>query len=292
MKIWAFSDLHLEFGVPFRHRPPADVDVIVCAGDVATKGVAPSIEWMLSNFGREIPIVFVAGNHEYYGASMQESIRNAENAQEYPNLHFLENDLVEIDGVLFVGGTLWTDFSLFGREPSLAMAAAQTGMNDFKRIKYTKIPFRKFRPIHAFRKHQETRDYLFSELRKRIAQHTVVVSHHAPSHRSISAEFRDDPLSPCYASDLEELIDETQPTAWIHGHVHHHCDYMIGDTRVIANPRGYPGESSGFEPAFTVEISANRGFKVELALDILDRVPPAEPDPGDEYPDHDGTPQS
>ncbi|MGO8005021.1 metallophosphoesterase [Rhizobium ruizarguesonis] len=254
MKIWVISDLHLEFGVPFSHRPPADADVVVCAGDVLTKGIVPSIEYLLGNFGREIPVVFVAGNHEYYGASVMESIRDAEIAEEYPHLHFLENDVVEIDGVLFIGGTLWTDFRLFGREPSLATAAAQDAMNDFKRIKFSKTPFQKFRPIHAFRKHQETRDFIFSELQKRTGQQTVVVSHHAPSHRSVSAEFLDDPLAPCYASDLEDFILETLPTVWVHGHVHHRNDYQISDTRVVSNPRGYPGEKTGFDPAFVVEV--------------------------------------
>ncbi|XAZ19561.1 metallophosphoesterase (plasmid) [Sinorhizobium sp. B11] len=255
MKIWVISDLHAEFGEPFPHRPPVGVDVIVCAGDILTKGIVPSIEWLLRHFSRDIPIVFIAGNHEFYGASLLGGLRNAEIAENYPYLHFLENDVVEIDGVLFVGGTLWTDFGLFGREPSLAMAAAENGMNDYKRIKYSTTPFQRFRPIHAFRKHAETRDFIFSELRKRMGQKTVVVSHHAPSPRSILSAYRDDPLTSCYASDLEDLILETLPTVWIHGHVHHRNDYQISDTRVVSNPRGYPGEKTGFDPDFTLEIS-------------------------------------
>ncbi|MGO7904201.1 metallophosphoesterase [Rhizobium leguminosarum] len=254
MKIWVISDLHAEFGVPFNHRPPADADVVVCAGDVVTKGIVPSIEWLLRHFGRDIPTVFVAGNHEFYGASLVGSLRNADVAREFPYLHFLENNVVEIDGVLFVGGTLWTDFRLFEREPSLAMAAAENGMNDYRRIKYSTTPFERFRPIHAFRRHVETRDFIFSELRKRIGQKTVVVSHHAPSSRSILPAYRDDPLTPCYASDLEDLILETLPTVWVHGHVHHRNDYRISDTRVVSNPRGYPGEKTGFDPALVIEV--------------------------------------
>lgn len=86
---------------------------------------------------------------------------------------------------------------------------------------------------------------------------------------------------------------EVGPTLWVHGHVHHRNDYMVGDTRVVSNARGYPGEETGFDPCFTVEISANHGSKDELvasALAILDRAPQADPDPGDEIPDDDGTP--
>ncbi|WP_049732408.1 metallophosphoesterase [Rhizobium ecuadorense] len=295
MKLWLISDLHLEFGVPFKYLPPEDADVLVCAGDVVTKGILPSIAWLTHNIAREIPTVFVAGNHEFYGASLEESIRSAGIATASPNFHFLENNVVEIGGVTFLGGTLWSDYRLFDRNPEVAMAYAKAGMNDYKRIKLSKEPFRKFQPIHAFRKHQETKAFLATELRKRRGQNTVVITHHAPSERSISPEFKNDPLSGCYASNLEALIDETQPAAWIHGHVHHRCDYMIGSTRVVANPRGYPGERSAFDPAFTVEISENHSSNNELvasALAILDRTPQAEPDPGDEFPAYGGTPET
>ncbi|MDH2092424.1 metallophosphoesterase [Rhizobium pusense] len=254
MKIWVFSDLHVEFGVPFKHLPPEDADVVVCAGDIATKGILPSIEWLTQNIARTIPIVFVAGNHEFYGASFQESIRNAEIAANYPDFHFLENDVVEIDDVTFVGGTLWSDFRLFDRNPEVAMAYAKAGMNDYRRIKFSKEPYRKFQPIHAYRKHQETKAFLATELRRLRGRNTVVVTHHAPSGQSISPEFKDDPLSGCYASNLEDLIVETQPAVWIHGHVHHKNNYRIGETTIVSNPRGYPGESSGFEPELVVEI--------------------------------------
>ena len=135
MKIWVFSDLHLEFGVPFKTDPPKDIDVVVCAGDVLTRGITPSMKWLAQNVARIIPVVFVAGNHEFYGSAINESLRGAEQAAGFENLHFLENAAVEIDGVAFVGGTLWSDFRLFGRNPEVAMSYAQSGMNDYKKIK-------------------------------------------------------------------------------------------------------------------------------------------------------------
>ncbi|WP_315860405.1 metallophosphoesterase [Rhizobium leguminosarum] len=101
MNIWTFSDLHLEFGDPFNTDPPKDVDVVVCAGDVLTRGVTPSIKWLAKNVARTVPVVFVAGNHEFYNASINESMREVERGSGFQNLHFLENDAVEIGGVVF-----------------------------------------------------------------------------------------------------------------------------------------------------------------------------------------------
>ncbi|RVN92806.1 metallophosphoesterase [Sinorhizobium meliloti] len=254
MRIWIVSDLHLEFQWPFEEPRPDNVDALVCAGDVMTKGVVPSIKW-LAKFAPDIPVVFVAGNHEFYDSCLQSDILEARKAaKDHPRLHFLENDAVEIGDVRFIGGTLWSDFRLFGRKPEVCMSYAQSGMNDFRKIKYSKTPYCKFRPIHAYGKHVETRNYIAAELRERPRRKKVVVTHHAPSPRSIAAEFRHDPLSACYASDLEDLIYEDGPTLWVHGHVHHRSDYLIGDTRLVSNARGYPGEDTGFDPGFCMEI--------------------------------------
>lgn len=255
VKLWIISDLHLEFGHPFGQLPPPEADVMVCAGDLLTRGVVPSIEWLAANIPSSMPIVFTAGNHEYYSASMQESIRDARLLRErYPDIHFLENEAVEIGDVRFVGATLWTDFRLNGGDPELAMAAAQSGMNDYKKIKFSKLPFQKFKPIHAYRKHQESRAFLKSVLDTASARKTVVVTHHAPSARSIAPEFQGDQLSACYASELENLIGHNNPQLWVHGHVHHHVDYRMGGTRVVANPRGYPGERTAFDAQLVIDI--------------------------------------
>ena len=253
MKLWIVSDLHCEFGEPFEVSPPADADVCICAGDLLTKGVVPSLAWLANKFAQKMPVLFVAGNHEFYGEALQESLCEAKKINSH-NLHFLENDVLKIDDVIFVGGTLWSDFRLYGRDPQVAMSYAQERMNDFKKVKLSKKPYSKFRPIHAYRKHVETRDFLVNELRKHHGKKIVAVTHHAPSACSIAPEFTDDPLSACYASDLDNIIREVGPSLWVHGHVHHRNDYPIGKTRIVSNPRGYPGENNGFEPAFVVEI--------------------------------------
>ncbi|MDE3783409.1 metallophosphoesterase [Sinorhizobium meliloti] len=254
MKLWIISDLHLEFGQPFV-GPPPDADVLVCAGDLLTRGIVPSIEWLATNIPSSMPVVFTAGNHEYYAGSMLESIRDARLLRDrYPDIHFLENETVDIGDVRFIGATLWTDFRLNGGDPELAMAAAQSGMNDYRKIKFSKLPYRKFKPIHAYRKHHESRAFLKSALENATARKTVVLTHHAPSSRSIPPEFKGDPLSACYASDLEDLLVEGQPDLWVHGHVHQKVHCQVGKTKLIANPRGYPGETTAFDPQLVIEI--------------------------------------
>lgn len=260
MRAWIISDLHLEFGQRFDLAVPSDADVAIVAGDITVKGIVPTLQWIANTIAPRLPVIVVAGNHEFYGAAMVTSIEDARAfAKEVVNIHFLENDTVTLGGVTFVGGTLWTDFKLGDRDPEVTMYTAAHGsgghrMSDYKHIKYTKIPFRKFKPIQAYRKHVETRDYIASELRVHPKRRTVIVTHHAPSIRSIDWKDRDDPLAPCYASALDALIMETQPVMWVHGHIHKRVEYHIGMTKIIANPRGYPGERSSFEPDLTVDI--------------------------------------
>ncbi|MBB3914600.1 metallophosphoesterase [Rhizobium fabae] len=257
MRLWIASDLHLEFyGAKATFELP-DADVFVCAGDVLDKGIVPSLEWLAETIAPTMQVVCVAGNHEFYRASMVESIRAAkEAALRYPNVHFLENDAVVIDGLRFLGTTLWTDFRLMGDDTAPAMYAAKAGMKDYKKIKFSKTPYQAFKPLHAYRKHQEARLFLSRALSENYNGKTVVVSHHAPSARSISAESKQDLLSAAYASDMEALILEYEPALWVHGHVHHLCDYMINGTRVACNPMGYPDEKQvvAFNPRLTIEV--------------------------------------
>ncbi|MCJ9691356.1 metallophosphoesterase [Rhizobium sp. PRIMUS64] len=254
MRIWIASDLHLEFEGAKTTLDPPDADVFVCAGDVLDRGIVPSLEWLAETVAPSMPVVFVAGNHEFYRTSLVESIRAAKEAAfRYPNVHFLENDAVVIDGVRFLGTTLWTDFRLLSEDTTLVMDAAQRGLRDYEKIKFSKTPYKAFRPLHAYRKHQEARLFLSKALAEQHDGKTVVVSHHAPSVLSISDDEKGGDLSAAYASDLAGLILEHAPTLWVHGHVHHSCDYNVGSSRVLCNPAGYPGEYDGFQPQLVVE---------------------------------------
>lgn len=248
MKIRIFSDLHLEFEdfVP----PKLDSDVIVLAGDIALKTHA--IPWAVKYF-QDIPVLYVLGNHEFYGTALPKHIGKMKAAAQGTNVIVLENDSVEIADTVFFGCTLWTDFDLFGNGP-LAQYDAQTNMTDFRKIKHSP-EYRRLYPRDLIVKHIDSKRWLSMQLDEASAKKKVVVTHHAPSIHSIPACYKEDRLSPAYASNLDNFIVETNPNLWIHGHIHDSSDYLIDETRVLCNPRGYRDENNlKFNPQLVVEI--------------------------------------
>lgn len=256
MKIRVLSDLHLEFSN--WSPPPCDEDVVVLAGDIH-EGHA-GIAWARKYFGAR-PIVYVPGNHEYYGRDL-DGIRNGlrEGGRKH-DVHVLDADEVVIDGVRFCGATLWTDFELEGSHPKAvgrAMRKCQAGMADFHVIRRWGSALW---PEDTREIHHAQRDWLRRALAGRtslgegFAGRTVVVTHHAPCARSIAPRFAGDALNPAFASDLTDLMTP-EVQLWIHGHMHNSSDYVERGTRVICNPRGYmPLEPNpDFDPKLTVEV--------------------------------------
>ena len=248
MRLHILSDLHLEFA-PFT-PPRVQADVVVLAGDVHTG--TDGFQWVRRTFPKQ-PVIYVLGNHEFYGEQIPKLTEDIKVAAAGSNVHVLENDRVEFGRVVFLGATLWTDFRLHG-DPVLAELAAIVGMPDFWRIRV--IPsYRRFRPADARQFHARTVEWLTRQMADARGRKVVVVTHHAPSPQSIAPEFRNDPLNPAFVSDLDPLIAASGAVLWIHGHTHQHLDYRVGATRVIANPRGYPHESrTGFDPSLTIEV--------------------------------------
>ena len=248
MRIHILSDLHLEFA-PFQ-LVQSDADVIVLAGDIHTG--ANGFKWIRETFPKQ-QIIYVLGNHEFYGQKIPKLTEELKAVAVGTNIHVLENDAIEIGDIIFLGATLWTDFRLNG-DVVLAEVTAQTGMTDFRRIRMTPT-YRRFRPADARRIHTQSLSWLDQQLEKVRGRKVVVVTHHAPSPQSIPQRFRNDPLNPAFASNLEPFVAASNASLWIHGHIHQHSDYTIGSTRVIANPRGYPCEPQiGFDPALVVEV--------------------------------------
>jgi len=136
-----------------------------------------------------------------------------------------------------------------------AMDLTKECMNDYKRIRNSSRGYRRLSPHDTLKIHSRSIERMNAFLNSHDPFRTIVVTHHAPSARSLEADRRDKTLSCAYASHLEEFILRHQPHLWIHGHVHHSNDYHIGRTRVIANPQGYPDEpNEGFIPALVVEV--------------------------------------
>ena len=252
MRIWILSDLHLEHADLAEPLEPPQADVCVVAGDLC-RGIDNGVRWLAEHIAPAMPCIYVAGNHEFYKGSIQEGIAAGRAAaKETPGVHFLENDAVTIDGVWFLGATLWTDFRIEG-PPEAAMDHARRRMNDYRQISWQKRPWQRFLPIHAYRLHQDSRAFLETELSSNPGP-TVVVTHHLPHPRSLPERFKDDPTNAAFASDLSSIVATGTPALWVHGHVHDSCDHVVHDTRIVTNPRGYGDENSAFDRKLVVQV--------------------------------------
>jgi len=244
MNVQIFSDLHLEMEI----GQVADVgDVIVAAGDVHV-GI-DGVYWLVENFGKK-PVVYVLGNHEFYGDDFYTVLEGCKKAAEGTNVHVLENEEIEIDGVRFIGSTLWTDFRLFGEVYHwVCKSACGRALNDFNEIQ---IGGKAFTPDDAERLFGESMKFIRSlEYRER----TVVVTHNCPSFKSVPGRFQEDRVSAGFASNLDRTVAWLAADLWVHGHTHDAFDYMIGDTRVVCNPHGYVFEKNcAFVPDLVVEV--------------------------------------
>lgn len=259
VRLWVLSDLHLETE---SYHPPLDIpdaDVCVVAGDVMNKGVHKSLHYLAAEVGRWMPVVFVAGNHEFYRASIVEARETARKAN-LPGVHFLDDDVAFIGGVRFVGATLWTDFELDGGK-DLNMMSSHNAMNDYRAIAWRKDPWQRLYPRHLEQMHWQSRRFLDDALRMAHAGPTVVVTHHAPSPLSVHPRYQGDSLNASFASNLTEMIEHHEPELWVHGHMHDSSDYEIGGTRVLCNPKGYRTENPGFDPGLVVEVERKPGMR-------------------------------
>lgn len=240
IKLRIMSDLHLEFG-PLNLQPIGE-DILVLAGDIGihTSGA----EWA-RDYAREhaIQTVMIAGNHEFYDAQRNGhtvlSTIDDLRAMRDDYFTFLENDTKKIKDVTFVGCTLWTDFDLQGNH-ALSMMRARQAMNDYRLINYDRKI--KFTPSHALDVHEFSKGILREALPRNYRDGPVVVmTHHLPSAKSLDGRYAESDYNAAYASHLDNLIEGSEADLWIHGHTHVSKDYMIGNTRIVCNPRGYDG---------------------------------------------------
>lgn len=269
MKLLILSDLHndirpMEVEVDGR-RIDENADVIVLAGDIEEGMRSP--EWARQAFPHK-PVVLVCGNHEFYGRYWNRNLERIRGRSRELGIHFLENDSVEIDGVRFLGCSLWTDFMMRGSSRRQASVnEALTRMTDYKLIKHDRragddrewkiFETEMLHPESTVKRHLASAEWLAKELETCNFHRTVVVTHHAPHPESLMPCDRDKAIAPAYASDLTDLMGRC--ALWVHGHVHDNSDYEVLGTRVVCNPRGYPDHSGDslnedFRPDFLVEV--------------------------------------
>ena len=264
------SDIHNEFGDKSYVLPPLDTDpesILILAGDLDTNGriikkgrtfpgdIKPTL--VLEEYSeRFLAVIVVLGNHDFWGGSidtMNPRLKGIIAERGLNNVHLLDNDLVEIGGVTFMGATLWTDYNNLNPESILF---AESYMNDFRKIRFRTT--RKIKSASTFyTEHHRARKYIEIQASK-VDGPVVVVTHHAPTPISIDMKYRNDfHANGSYASDLTDvMLNNRNIKIWFHGHIHCSSDYYIGDTRVICNPRGYEGYEINpvFNPFLQVEI--------------------------------------
>lgn len=256
MKVQIFSDLHADVAQPRPITMVPDIDAVVVAGDTC-EGSQRGFIRLRQIVPMQVPIIMVMGNHEYYHRHLASELESARQAAPLYGIHLLENDVITLEGVRFIGCSLWTDYALFGTHNlPQAMLTAGGGLNDHKRIKWSKEPWLRFRPQEALLLHKRSRGFIETTLAAPFDGATVVVTHHAPHPGSIHSRYRSDLLTAAYVSDLTAVIAAGRPALWVHGHVHESFDYRVGATRVICNPHGYGTENGRFDPALVVEVGS------------------------------------
>ncbi len=253
MKLNILSDLHL--GQGGLAPPDNDADLVILAGDIARP--QPAIEWA-AQLGK--PVLYVAGNHEFYGGSLAGTRRAIESHANGTRVRFLDDAEAVIGGVRFLGTTLWTDFRLFGDGAGRteAQAQGQRFMRDFSRIFVDDAMQQPFTPERCAQEFERHAGWLAARLAQPFDGSTVVITHHAPSRGSIHPRFAGSPVNACFVSDAQHLLGADRVQLWVHGHTHDSFDYRVDGTRVVCNPRGYSrdgvNENPAFDPQFTVDL--------------------------------------
>jgi len=242
MKILIYSDLHLEF--KGFEPPQVEADLVVLAGDISVR--CQGVEWANRVFS--CPVIYVCGNHEFYKSHIDRTLVKMRGVAA-EHVHVLENQVLIIGNTRFLVATAWTDYTATG-DYKAAMRVCAEWMTDFKRIRIGD-DYRKLRPTDLIARNITTRHFLLTELAKDFRGKTVVVTHHCPL-QGVAGEGHEGHLGAAYYNQWHDLV--AQANVWIFGHTHQAVDTVISGCRLVSNPKGYPGERTGFCGAFTIEV--------------------------------------
>ena len=283
MKIKVVSDLHLEFS-DCNIKNDENCDVLILSGDILVAedlydypSPDPYTPGGMSSYGRRVAssaryndffkrvsfqfphVIYIAGNHEFYHGKWSKSVEFLRDffAKKFSNVYYLERDIKTIDDVTFIGGTLWTDMN---KMDPITLHAVRDMMNDYRLIRNDDKGYTALKPADTVIRHRETLGYIKTIVEGMHDEKFVVVGHHSPSFQSVHEQYKNEfTMNGAYHSSLEEFIlDRPQIKLWTHGHTHHAYDYMIGETRIVCNPRGYQtdtwAEETGFNPNIVIEV--------------------------------------
>ena len=261
MRVRVISDLHLET-CEYNHGVPdlGEGEILILGGDILCarhfkkdgplkKVYNDFLQRCVKNFDW---VLYINGNHEAFGYNY-EGTWDVLKEHLPKEIHLLENDFVKIKDWVFLGATLWTDFR---NENALEMMESGRYMNDYKTIRIGSN-YRKLNPDDTLGFHKKSKQFLLDTLPKFENQKVWVLTHHSPSYQSIHPKYKTSSCNSAFCSDLDDLIlSHPQIKYFSPGHIHESMDYMIGNCRVICNPRGYfPTEiNPNFNPNFDIEI--------------------------------------
>lgn len=259
MKIRIMSDIHNDVNYEFPFSLSDVNKFTIVAGDISGS-INDTIRWVNNNMKNGI---IIGGNHSGYSESKKSLQEIDKDLSEYyklsDNVSYLQNAYKIIDDIVFIGATLWTDFKLYGENFQIwDMQNAVKYMNDYRYNHFSDNNEKRIlRPEDTLNMFNKSIKFIEETAKKFPDKKIVVITHHAPSIKSIASKYLNGYANACYASNLEQFIlDNSNIKLWVHGHVHSNFDYMIGDCRVVCNPRGYERyqENYEFNPDFEVEI--------------------------------------
>lgn len=257
MKIALYSDLHLEYG---RWEPPAiadAADVIILAGDIYSH--THGLVWAPKAFPQiecSPAILYVTGNHEYYDAHLGLLDQLQLLKWEQTGVQFLEKRVTVIDGVRFLGCTLWSAFDLYGVDKIEAcMEVAKRGINDYRMI--LAHGGARLQPRDTLALHRKAVRWLDTALSEPFDGKTVVITHFAPHRGCIDPKYEGSDLAPYFVTDMSWLMVKHRIDVWCYGHTHSNADFEAENgCRVISNQLGYAKEQG------------NNGFRPDLVIDL------------------------
>jgi predicted phosphodiesterase len=248
----------------------ADADIVVLAGDIGAGTEIISYAKSIAD-KYAVPVITIAGNHEYYGNDYLETLPDIrESAAQAYNVYFLENDCIQLTvnnkTIRILGATLWSDFSLYGDARRLNSAdIASNKINDFRVIRYGQNQH-KLSPEVISKFYRQSVNFLNKELSKpTTSDKTIVITHFAPTLKAIPQRFTGSELAAYFITDQSALIKQYDIDAWLFGHTHHSIDVIQSGTRIVSNQFGYDTEGStttGFDPAKVISISTSTDYSL------------------------------
>ena len=283
VNIQLLSDLHLESNPYFEPRPLPGADLLVLAGDIGSYQEGSLLTSLaIADFGLArfsplpvrlggaawpTPVLFLPGNHEYDGLDFDETRLRLQETCQRLGLLWLERESVVLQGVRFVGSTLWSDFD--------ALSSNDARCGDITLGQQLKAREKAFRAAnfylkknHALRRGQpmlaeqvreeglQAQAWLRQALAEPFDGPTVAVTHFAPSLLSADPRYGLTPGTAGFCNSLDELLPLAR--LWLHGHLHCRNDYVKLGCRVVANPLGYArkGEQASFRESLCITLAS------------------------------------